>query len=498
MKTTTPSFRIAPLAAAGAAAGLFLSGCMGPAYHRPAVEATDAYKEMPSVSSDTWHPAAPADVAPRGPWWTLFGDPRLDELERRAAASNQSLKQAQAQYLQAAEVVTQNRSAYFPTVSVDASATRGRAYSTTGPYPVSNTFIAPLTASWEPDVWGAVSKSVDISKENAQSSSALLANALLSIQATLATDYFSAEELDMETALLDSAMEAYQKALDLTLARYGAGIASQADVAQARAQLDATRATAADVSLSRAKFEHAIAVLIGLPPSAFSLSTAAITGVPPAIPVFVPSRLLERRPDVASAERQAASANSTIGLARTAFFPAISIAATGGYEAGKYSNWIDVPARIWSLGASAAGTILDFGAHEAEYGEAKDNYNAVVANYRQTALLAFQEVEDDLASLSYLAAEGVYQDSAVKAAELSLKLEVDLYKAGTVSFLDVITTQNIALTDERTAAQVLGRRMEAAVDLIKAVGGGWEQSLLPFGKVPAVPVAKNTSETQKP
>ena len=484
MKTNASSFRAAPLAAAGAAA-LLLSGCLGPAYHRPDVAAPQAFKEMPDVSSGTWHPAAPSDAAPKGPWWTLFGDPRLDDLERRVAVSNQSLKQARAQYLQAVEVVSANRSDYFPTVGVDASATRARTYSASGPYPVQNTFTLPVTASWEPDLWGAIGMNVDISKESAQSSSALLENARLSLQAQLAVDYFSAEELDMESSLLSSAMGSYEKALNLTLARYGAGIASQADVAQARAQLESTRASAADAALSRAKFEHAIAVLVGEAPADFALSTAAIVGAPPAVPTFLPAQLLERRPDVASAERQAAAANSTIGLARTAFFPTITLSATGGYESNTFARWINLPDRIWSLGASAAGSVLDFGRHLAEYRQAKDAYDASVANYRQTALAAFQEVEDDLASLSYLAVEGVHQDAAVKSAEDSLKLETDLYKAGTVSYLDVITTQNIALTDERTAAQVLGRRMEAAVDLIKAVGGGWDQRRLPFNKPPA-------------
>ncbi len=484
MKMTAPTFRLAPLAAARAAAAFTLSGCLGPAYHRPGVEAPQTFKEMPEVSSDTWHPASPSDAAPKGSWWTLFGDPRLDELERRAAEANQSLKQARAQYLQAVEIVSGNRSDFFPTVTTNPSATRAHTYNANGPYPTANTFSLPVTASWEPDVWGAIGKNVDIAKESAQSSSALYENALLSLQAQLAVDYFSAEELDMEAGILTSAMDAYDKALKLTLARYGAGIASQADVSQARAQLDATRAAAADVALSRAKFEHAIAVLIGVPPTDFSLSTAAISGLPPAVPTFLPSELLERRPDVASSERQAAAANSNIGLARTAFFPSFTLAATGGYESASWAQWINWPDRIWSLGASAAGTILDFGRHRAAYRQAKDAYDASVANYRQTALGAFQEVEDDLASLSYLASEGVYQDSAVKAAELSLKLETDLYKAGTVSFLDVITTENIALTDERTAAQVLGRRMEAAVDLIKAMGGGWDQSQLPFNKAP--------------
>jgi NodT family efflux transporter outer membrane factor (OMF) lipoprotein len=496
MKTNASSLKIAPTAAVCAAAALLLSGCLGPAYQRPVVETPDAFKEMPSASSDTWHPASPSDDAPRGPWWTLFSDPRLDELERRAAAANQSLKQAAAQYHQSMEVVTANRSDYFPSVGLDASAVRARGFSgsgTNGARTITNTFDLPATVSWEPDLWGTISKNVDISKGQAQSSSALLQNALLSIQAQLAVDYFSAEELDMESVLLSSAMTSYQTALNLTLARYGAGIASQADVAQARAQLDAARASAADVSLSRAKFEHAIAVLVGVPPSSFSLSTAAITGTPPAVPTFLPSQLIERRPDVASAERLAAAANSTIGLARTAFFPAITLSATGGYESGTFQQWINWPDRIWSIGASAAGTILDFGRHLAEYRQAKDAYTAAVANYRQTALGAFQEVEDDLASLSYLSVEGVYQDSAVKSAELSLKLETDLYKAGTVSYLEVITAQNIALTDERTATQVLGRRMEAAVDLIKAVGGGWNQGMLPFNKPPKAATAPAAS-----
>jgi NodT family efflux transporter outer membrane factor (OMF) lipoprotein len=489
MKTTASSLRLAPLAASGAAAVLLLSGCLGPAYHRPDVTTSPAFKEMPDVSSGTWTPASPSDAAPKGSWWTLFADPRLDDLERRVSISNESLKQARFQYLQSVEVVSSNRADYFPDITAGASAVRGRNYSTNKPYPVSNTFTAPLTATWEPDFWGTIGKNVDIAKETAQSNSALYQNALLSLQAQLAVDYFSAEELDMERDLLSAAMSSYEKALNLTLARYGAGIASQADVSQARAQLDGARASATDVALSRAKFEHAIAVLVGEAPGNFTLSTAPIVGVPPSIPTFLPARLLERRPDVASAERLTAAANSTIGLARTAFFPAITLAATGGYESGTFSQWFNWPDRIWSLGASAAGTIFDFGRHEAQYRQAKDAYEQSVANYRQVALTAFQEVEDDLASLSYLAVEGVQQDSAVKAAEDSLKLETDLYKAGTVSYLDVITTQNIALTDERTAAQVLGRRMEAAVDLIKAVGGGWDQSQLPFNKPPAAAAA---------
>lgn len=498
MKTIQSRRAFAPFAAVFAGAAFLLSGCLGPAYHRPDVEAPEAFKELPAASSDTWRPAAPSDAAPRGPWWSLFGDPRLDDLERRAAESNQSLKQADAQFREAVEVVSANRSNFFPIVTTNPSATRARGFSASGARTIGNTFDLPATASWEPDVWGAVGKSVDISKANAQSSAALLENALLSIQAQLAVDYFSIEELDMEESLLTSAMDAYEKALQLTQVRYSAGIASQADVSAAQAQLDSTRAQATDVALSRAKFEHAIAVLVGRPPSAFSLSTGAITGVPPAVPAFLPSQLLERRPDVASSERQAAAANANIGLARTAFFPSFTIAATGGYESSSWTQWINWPDRIWSLGASAAGTIIDFGRHRAAYRQAKDAYDASVANYRQTTLGAFQEVEDDLASLSFLAVEGVHQDAAVKAAEESLKLEIERYKGGIVSYLDVIQTQNIALTNERSAALVLGRRMEAAVDLVKAVGGGWDQSRLPFDKVPPPPAAEKTPAAPKP
>jgi NodT family efflux transporter outer membrane factor (OMF) lipoprotein len=496
MKKTPSSMKITPLAAA---AVCLLSGCLGPAYRRPDIDAPGSFKEMQSVSSATWRAAAPSDAVPKGPWWSLFADSRLDDLERRVVASNQSLKQAAAQYHAAVEIVSANRSNYFPIVTTNPSAARQRGFNGGAQTrPITNTFDLPVTASWEPDFWGAISKSVDISKAAAQSSAALFENATLSLQTQLAADYFSIEELDMEEGLLLSAIDAYAKALELTQVRYGAGIASQADVALARTQLDSTRAQATDVALSRAKFEHAIAVLVGVPPSNFTLSSAPISGLPPSIPTFLPAQLLERRPDVASAEREAAQANAAIGLARTAFFPSVTLSATGGYESATFAQWLDWPSRVWSLGASAAGTVLDFGRHRAQYRQAQDSYDAAVANYRQTALGAFQQVEDDLASLSYLAVEAVHQDSAVKSAEESLRLEIDRYKGGIASYLDVIQTQNIALTNERNAAQVLGRRMEAAVALIDAVGGGWDQSRLPFDKVPAAPISKTISQAHKP
>ncbi len=477
-------------AVAATAAALLLSGCLGPAYRRPEVATGDSFKELPAASSDTWKPASPADALPREGWWTVFGDARLNGLEARVLSGNQTLAQAKAQYGQALELVSVQRAGWLPSVTVNPSATRQRNYSATTPRTVTNTFDLPATAAWEPDFWGTVAKSVDSAKAAAQGSAASLENAKLSLQSQLAIDYFSLEELDAEAALLADAIASYEKALSLTQVRFSAGIASQADVAQAKTQLDSAKAQSEDVALSRAKFEHAIAVLVGVPPSAFSLSTAPLTGAPPSIPLGLPSQLLQRRPDVAAAERQAAAANSNVGLARTAFFPAVTLSATGGYESGSFAQWILWPNRVWALGASASETIFDFGRHRAQYRQAKDAYEAAVAGYRQTALSAFQQVEDDLASLSWLAREGGHQDEAARSAEDSLKLETERYKGGLASYLDVIQTQNIALNAERAASQVLGRRMQAAVALVRDIGGGWDDTQLPYGPVPAPSAAK--------
>jgi NodT family efflux transporter outer membrane factor (OMF) lipoprotein len=471
---------------------LLLSGCLGPAYHRPEVATGDSFKEVPAASSDTWKPASPSDALPREGWWTVFADTRLNDLEARVLTGNQTLAQAKSQYAEALELVAIQRASWLPTVTVAPSATRQRNFTpSTGNRSVTNTFDLPATAAWEPDFWGTVAKSVDSAKEAAQASAASLENAKLSLQSQLAIDYFSLEELDAEEALLIDAIQSYDKALALTQVRFSAGIASQADVAQAKTQLDSTKAQAEDVALNRAKFEHAIAVLVGVPPSAFTLSSAPLAGIPPSIPVALPSQLLERRPDVAAAERQTASANSNVGLARTAFFPAITLSATGGYESASFAQWVMWPTRVWALGASASETIFDFGRHRAQYRQVKDAYDGAVAAYRQTALGAFQQVEDDLASLSWLAREGLHQDDAARSAEESLKLETERYKGGLVSYLDVITTQNIALNAERTAAQVLGRRMEAAVALVRDIGGGWDSAKLPYGVPPAPPAPKH-------
>jgi len=317
------------------------------------------------------------------------------------------------------------------------------------------------------------------------------------MQAELAADYFSLAAIDMQSAILDSATTSYDKALKLTLARFNAGIASQTDVAQARTQLDSTHAQATDLGISRAQLEHAIAVLVGQAPASFSLSSLQIHRVPPTIPVGLPSQLLERRPDIATEERLIVAANGQIGLARAAYFPNISLAATGGYQSSVASHLLSWPNRFWSIGASATETLLDFGRRHAVSLQAQAAYDAQVAVYRQTVLAAFQEVEDNLAALRLLAEEAVEQDAATQGAEQSLSLEMERYKAGIVSYLDIITEQNIALTNERASVLILGRRMNAAVTLIRAVGGGWDDSQLPWPKnlysPPAVSSAPATS-----
>ena len=489
-----------------AASAFILPGCfLAPHYKRPAIETPPAFKEGVSavtpptatpVSSSTgtvtaagnvqWKMANPSDTLAHGPWWKMFGDPQLNALEARVLVSNQNIKPAEAQYRQARALVSEVQSAYFPTVTTAPSVTRsfgpnniGNSSSNSG---TRNLFDLPVSAAWEPDLWGAVTFAVRTAKAEAQASAALLEGMRLSMQAELAADYFSLAAIDMQIALLDSATASYEKALKLTLARFNAGIASQADVAQARTQLDSTHAQATDLGITRAQLEHAIAVLVGQAPATFSLSSLSVRHVPPTIPVGLPSQLMERRPDIASAERLIVAANGQIGLARAAYFPAVSLTAVGGYESNVFSNWITWPQRFWSIGASAAETLFDFGRRRAIAKQAQALYDSQVAAYRQTVLAAFQEVEDNLAALRLLAEEAVLQDAATQGAEQSLSLEMERYKSGIVSFLDVITTQNIALTNERASVLILGRRMNAAVTLIRAAGGGWDDSQLPWPK----------------
>ncbi|MGA2185543.1 MAG: efflux transporter outer membrane subunit [Bryobacteraceae bacterium] len=465
---------------------LLLSACsVGPKYNRAAVATPPGYKEI-AGGTDQWKVASPGDGVLKGKWWELFGDPQLNKLEEMVSVSNQNVKQAEAQFRGARALVALNRAGYFPTIGTSPSITNSRSAIGT-----SSTFSLPFSASWEPDLWGRVRLSVENATAAAQTSAADLENVRLSIQTQLAVDYFNMLGLDMQTRLLSDTLAAYNRALQLTTNRYNGGVASKADVAQARTQLETTRAELTDLGVARAQFEHAIAVLTGQPPANLTLPPGKIDAPPPLIPVGLPSQLLERRPDIAAAERQTAAANAQIGLARAAYFPTLTLSASAGLQAGNIVDFFAWPARFWSVGPGLSETLFDFGRRRAQLQQTEAAYDATVAAYRQTTLSAFQEIEDNLAALRILAREADELDVAVKSAEESLRLELDRYKAGTDSYLNVITTQTIALGDERSAVQLLQRRIVAAVQLISALGGGWNVSTLPApADLKSAPAAK--------
>jgi NodT family efflux transporter outer membrane factor (OMF) lipoprotein len=459
-----------------------LGGCaVGPRYSRAPVPTPPEYKELPA----NWKTAQPSDQTSKGKWWEIYQDAQLNALEERINLSNQTLKAAQAQFEQARALVRQARSFYYPTVTAGVSATRNHA-SVNRPFgslSPSNTYtdlILPVDASYEVDVWGRVRRTVEAARANAQASAADVEGVSLSLHAELALDYFQLHTLDAEAQLLDSTVVAYAKALELTENRYTGGIASQVDVAQAQTQLETTRAQAIDVRVQRALFEHAIAVLVGQPASMFSLPTAPLAITPPVIPVGLPSDLLERRPDIASNERQMAQANALIGVAKAAYYPTITLSAAGGFEGSTISNWFTGPSGFILGSASAVVTAFDAGRRRAVSDQAKSFYNQTVANYRQSVLGAFQEVEDNLAALRILEEEAQTQQAAVASAEHSLTLSNNRYKGGVATYLEVILAQSIALNDERTAVDITGRRMGASVLLIKAIGGGWTTANLPL------------------
>ncbi|HST11218.1 MAG TPA: efflux transporter outer membrane subunit [Terriglobales bacterium] len=463
-------------------AGLgFLSGCaVGPRYAKPVAPAPPAYKEMPP----NWKAAEPSDETAKGKWWQVFQDPQLDALEDQVNVSNQTLKAAQAQFEQARAAVRINRSAQYPNVTAGMSATRNH-ISTNRPNgrlsPTTNytDLQFPLDASYEVDLWGRVRKTVEAARANAQASAADLENVSLSLHAELANDYFQLRALDAEEQLLNSTVAAYEKALELTRNRYSGGIVSQVDVAQAQTQLETTRAQAVDLGVQRAQFEHAIAVLTGKPASSFALPTSPLASTPPVVPLGLPSDLLERRPDVAGNERRMAAANAQIGIARAAYFPTIMLGASGGFESTSITTWFNGPAGFVTAGASAIETVFDAGRRRAVTDQARAAYDQSVANYRETVLGAFQEVEDSLAGLRLLEDEAKTQEVAVAAAQQSLQLSTNRYKGGVATYLEVITAQSIALTDQRAAVEIAGRRMAASVSLIKALGGGWNSASLP-------------------
>jgi NodT family efflux transporter outer membrane factor (OMF) lipoprotein len=461
-----------------------LFGCsVGPNYVRPTAESPPSYKEAVA-----WKQAEPRDREPRGKWWEVFKDPKLDALVAQVEVSNQTIKGAEARVRQARALTQQARAALFPLVSANAGVTRsGSGGGSTSSNNVGsnvqvggvrNNYNVALDVNWEVDLWGRVRRTVEAGEASAQASVADLESAKLSAQAQLAEDYFLLRVQDAQIRLLNDTVDAYQRSLQLTRNQYAVGVAARADVAQAETQLKSTQAQAIDAGVQRAQLEHAIAVLLGKAPADFSVAAEVVPTEFPAIPPGLPSELLERRPDIAAAERRTAAANAQIGVAEAAFFPSLTLSATGGFQSSVLSQLFSLPSRYWSLGAALAQTIFDAGLRRAQTAQAIATYDENVANYRQTVLIGFQEVEDNLAALRILEQEGAVQDEAVKAARESLTITLNQYRAGTANYLAVVVAQATALANERTALAILSRRLSASVALIKALGGGWSATAL--------------------
>ena len=461
----------------------FLSGCMvGPNYIRPTAKVPPKYKEI-----EGWKIAEPKDDIIRGAWWEVFNDPKLNALEAEVNISNQNIVVAEAQYRQARELVQAARATYFPIVTAASSYSRSRSsshapFASSTPVRAISDYLLSGDASWELDLWGKLRRLVASARASAQSSAANFEVVRLSAQAELAQDYFQLRDQDAQKQLLDATVAVYEKFLTLTKNRYKNGIVSEADVLQAETQLKTTQAQAIDIGVQRAQLEHAIALLAGKPASVFSITALEFNAVPPVIPLSLPSELLERRPDIAAAERQVAAANEQIGVAVAAYFPTVTLTASGGVEAADFYKWLAWGSRLWGMGPMVSETVFDAGLRGAQTAEARAIYDASVATYRQTVLTAFQETEDNLAALRILEQEGKVQDEAVKVAQQSLDITKNQYKAGTATALDVIITQAIALNSQRNAVDISSRRMVASVLLIKALGGGWKALELPTPK----------------
>ncbi len=457
-----------------------LAGCtLGPDYVRPVTRTPPAFKE-----SQGWKTAQPRDGELRGNWWEAFNDAPLARLMEKVALGNQNLVQAEAQYRQARALVQAARAGYAPGVSANALATRSRrstnAFSSPGQGSAAATSYAlSLDAVWELDLWGRIRRTVEANQASAQASAADLDALRLSVRAELAQNYFQLRALDTQKQLFDATIEAYQRSLKLTQNQYAAGIVAKVDVIQAQTQLKTTQAQALDLGVQRAQLEHAIALLLGQPASSFSLAPAPLVAVAPPVPAALPSSLLERRPDIAAAERRMAAANAQIGIAKAAYFPSLSLSASGGLQSTSLGDLLSAPSRFWSLGPALAQSVFDGGLRRAQTGQAVAAYDATVADYRQTVLTGFKEVEDNLAALRILEQEAAIQDEAVQNARQSVALTTNQYKAGIVSYLSVVTVQATALANERTAVDILNRRLAASVLLITALGGGWRADELP-------------------
>lgn len=447
---------------------LLLAGCAsGPDYVRPDAPSQAAWRH----AGQDWKPAEPRDAVPRGEWWTRFGDAELDRLAARAARANFSVVAADARYRQAQAATRQARAALFPQADAGLSVSRSRAPGATG---TARATQLDFDASWEPDLWGRIARGVEAGEAGAAAAAADLESVRLSVVAALVQNYFSLRIADAQARLLRETIAGYAQTLKVTQNRYAAGVAAKSDVVQAETQLKGAQAQLADLALSRAQLQNAIAVLAGDAPAALSVAPAQALAEVPRIPAGLPSELLERRPDIAAAERRVAAANARVGVAQAAFYPSLVLSGGGGWRSPGIADLFSTPTRFWSLGAAAVQLLFDGGAREAVEEQARAAYDAEVALYRDTVLGAFQEVEDNLAALRILAEEITFQQDAVRAARESLEITSNRYKAGTASFLEVITVQNIALTNERSLLALQGRRLNAAVLLVKALGGGWE------------------------
>jgi len=457
-----------------AAVVLLCAGCMvGPDYFKPSVPMTATYKE-----DQGWKLARPSDTIPRGKWWEIFGDPQLDALEEQVSEANQNVKVAEAHFRQARALIGFARAGLFPTVSAGFSASSLRD-STNRPFVTSangastGDFLLTGDISYEIDLWGRIRRSVTAAREEAQATAGDLESARLSIQAELAVDYLELRSADAQQRLLNDTVQAFKEALQLTINRFEGGAAPKSDVAQAQTQLETTQVQATDIAVQRAQLEHAIAVLIGKPPAEFSLQPAPLDLQPPDIPAGLPSELLERRPDIAAAERRVAEANEQIGIAKAAYFPTVTLNALLGFESSSIRNLGGWQSFLWAVGSSLAQTIFDGGRRRATSEAALANYDATVASYRQATLDAFQQVEDNLAALRILEQETQQQERAVVSARESLQLFTNRYKGGVDNYLQVITAQTVALSNERNQVDIMRRRMDASVLLVKALGGGW-------------------------
>ncbi|HTD11275.1 MAG TPA: efflux transporter outer membrane subunit [Steroidobacteraceae bacterium] len=471
---------LARFIAAAIATAVTLSCAVGPNYHRPAAPVPQRFKE-----ADGWKPAQPREAASGTSWWSVYEDATLDELEKQIDVSNQTLKASEAAWRQAVALVSQTRAGLLPTVGVTAAATRsggrgagGAAVGTAATSHPTNQFQLTGSASWDIDVWGKIRRTLESNVANAQASEAELAAARLSAQATLASDYIELRVADEQKQLLDETVDAFERSLQITQNQYTVGVVAKADVITAQAQLQGAQSQRLAVGVTRATLEHAIAVLIGKPPADFSLVAATLSATVPVAPAGVPSTLLERRPDVAEAERRMAAANAQIGIAVAAYFPDLTLSGSYGFASNVVAGLVRAPNNLWSVGAAATDTLLDFGARPALVRQARAGYDIAVANYRQTVLTAFQQVEDELATLRILEEQYQVQDATVKSANLAAQLMLNQYKAGIVAYTAVVTAQTIALSDAQSLLSIRQNRLTASVALIQALGGGWTTASL--------------------